>query len=549
MSYRATDRFENWFITSLQTGINDTTGSFRLNDNLNVSQARLVIDPYDESVREVVKVTSVDGNLVYTERGDDNTQPQYHLEGAVVALNVAAADMNDLYADWAEADATLTTLAEDAQLIVDQAAATEAAAIAAASSANSAANAASTAAADTVVATNNANSATANANSATTNANNATSSANTAASQANTAKDAANTATSAANTATTNANTARTNANNAAAAATTATTNANNATSAANTAASNATTVANNLDAFNLSIGIVSTGTPAASITGTMPNKKLNLALQKGDKGDTGTGLPVGGTAGMTLLKNSSTDYDYSWQVPPTAPVVSVAGKVGDVTLSAADLTATGITNAKYLRGDNTWQTPPNTTYSEITSAEITTGTASTARSITGRRVQEIVNKAQTGVVKTTGNQAIAGDLDVDGEIYSNGEKVLDENSVIPAENVNFATKTADTFVQNGFTYLTGTGSAFIAGGDVTFSTPIPESKLISVTATCCGYKTSDPTGPYDSGLVIWETPTLGYKFKVSGGNVTGFTYTIGVASGSIPSGRRVAFSWTALAL
>ena len=77
--YRPTDRFENWFITSLQTDVNDTTTSFRLNKALNVNQCRLVIDPYDETKREIVKVTSVDGNLVYVERGDDNTVPESFL--------------------------------------------------------------------------------------------------------------------------------------------------------------------------------------------------------------------------------------------------------------------------------------------------------------------------------------------------------------------------------------------------------------------------------------------------------------------------------------
>ena len=120
MSYRATDRFENWFITSLQTGVNDTTSSFRLNDNLNVNQCRLVIDPYDESVREVVKVTSVDGNLVYVERGDDNTAPQYHLEGAVVALDMVASDMNDLYADWFDTKADLQQQQDAFQNSVNQ---------------------------------------------------------------------------------------------------------------------------------------------------------------------------------------------------------------------------------------------------------------------------------------------------------------------------------------------------------------------------------------------------------------------------------------------
>lgn len=43
----------------------------------------------------------------------------------------------------------------------------------------------------------------------------------------------------------------------------------------------------------------------------------------------------------------------------------------------------------------------PDTTYAEITTAEITAGTASTARAISGRRAQDIVDKAQTGVVKS----------------------------------------------------------------------------------------------------------------------------------------------------
>lgn len=107
MEYQPTDRYQNWFVTSLQTDINDTTSSFRLNKALNVQQGRLVIDPYDESNREIVKVTSVDGTLVYVERGDDHTAPAYHNEGAIVVMDVFAADLNDLYADWALAQVDL----------------------------------------------------------------------------------------------------------------------------------------------------------------------------------------------------------------------------------------------------------------------------------------------------------------------------------------------------------------------------------------------------------------------------------------------------------
>lgn len=46
----------------------------------------------------------------------------------------------------------------------------------------------------------------------------------------------------------------------------------------------------------------------------------------------------------------------------------------------------------------------PNTTYSEISSTEITAGTSSTSRAISGRRSQEIVNKARNGLVEGNAN-------------------------------------------------------------------------------------------------------------------------------------------------
>ena len=58
------------------------------------------------------------------------------------------------------------------------------------------------------------------------------------------------------------------------------------------------------------------------------------------------------------------------------------------------------------MRGDGTWVTPPNTgtTYSEITTAEIDAGTASTSRTITGRRMKYALDKKAN-----TSTQVIAG--------------------------------------------------------------------------------------------------------------------------------------------
>lgn len=60
------------------------------------------------------------------------------------------------------------------------------------------------------------------------------------------------------------------------------------------------------------------------------------------------------------------------------------------------------INNTSILGSGNI--TTPNTTYSEITETEITAGTSSTSRAISGRRSQEIVNKARTGLVEGNAN-------------------------------------------------------------------------------------------------------------------------------------------------
>lgn len=167
----------------------------------------------------------------------------------------------------------------------------------------------------------------------------------------------------------------------------------------------------------------------------------------KGDTGDTGpqgAGLPTGGTSGQILTKNTGTDYDYQWQTPASGVTdhgmltglgdddhtqyhndtrgdaryytktqvdSSLSGKansshthaISDVTSlqssldgkaasshthAATDLTATGGTTTSFLRKDNTWATPTNTTYSEISDAETVATTGTTTRLITGRRLQ-----------------------------------------------------------------------------------------------------------------------------------------------------------------
>ena len=96
-------------------------------------------------------------------------------------------------------------------------------------------------------------------------------------------------------------------------------------------------------------------------------------------------------------------------------------------------------------------------------------------------------------------------------------------------------------------TFLTGNGSSYIGSGTVTFTRAVPVSSFKGISLTNIGYKNSDPTGVNDTGLIIWESPQIGIKLTVSGANITGFTYSIGVQAGTIPSGRRVVFAWSVI--
>jgi hypothetical protein len=74
-------------------------------------------------------------------------------------------------------------------------------------------------------------------------------------------------------------------------------------------------------------------------------------------------------------------------RIGSSANLVVITGTSGALTAKAAG------TTSQYLRGDGNWATPPNTTYAEISTAEIDAGTASTLRSISGRRIGYALGK------------------------------------------------------------------------------------------------------------------------------------------------------------
>ena len=58
------------------------------------------------------------------------------------------------------------------------------------------------------------------------------------------------------------------------------------------------------------------------------------IASITGVKGDTGIGIPIGGTTGQQLMKKSNVDYDFEWQTPAGA---------GDMLKSEYDKNGNGI--------------------------------------------------------------------------------------------------------------------------------------------------------------------------------------------------------------
>ena len=84
-----------------------------------------------------------------------------------------------------------------------------------------------------------------------------------------------------------------------------------------------------------------------------------------------------------------------------------------DFTPSVEDIAATGRTNSTYLRGDGTWATPTNTTYSLISEASILGGTETTSRSISAARIKYAFDnlKAASSAVADSANAVTWGNV------------------------------------------------------------------------------------------------------------------------------------------
>ena len=70
-------------------------------------------------------------------------------------------------------------------------------------------------------------------------------------------------------------------------------------------------------------------------------NSWIGIPTITGEKGDTGVGVPSGGTSGQFLKKTSSTDYETAWASPSAIDV----GAVSDVQIDSLTAVSSGIAN------------------------------------------------------------------------------------------------------------------------------------------------------------------------------------------------------------
>lgn len=219
----------------------------------------------------------------------------------------------------------------------------------------------------------------------------------------------------------------------------------------------------------------------------------------------------------------------------------AIAGKADTVhTHPTTDLTATGGTSTSFLRKDNTWATPTNTTYTEITTAEIDAGTASTLRTMTGRRAQYIVDKVASATQTMTNKTLTTPTIDQ----VNSAAPGLKKTMRVQTDNSNTIANTTQNgvFEQRGWGQALGNSTGTISEA-VTFPTAF--TTVLGVIVTPLGAKVS-PAASDITGLDIALTGAIGYTYSANPVSTTGFTANLNRDSGTFGNTVYYGYSWIA---
>ena len=111
-------------------------------------------------------------------------------------------------------------------------------------------------------------------------------------------------------------------------------------------------------------------------------------------------------------------------------------------THTASEIDATGRTPTTYLRGDGTWATPTNTTYSVMSEAEATAGTATTERLLSAAGLKGAIQRWATGSYSTA--------ISAIGQALNRAATAADARSAIGAGTSDLAIGTTSTTAKAG---------------------------------------------------------------------------------------------------
>jgi len=181
----------------------------------------------------------------------------------------------------------------------------------------------------------------------------------------------------------------------------------------------------------------------------------VNLKGEKGDKGDKGDKGEPGDIENLTSQHvitalgyspisptqlNNKVQTDVPVNAKFTDTVTTINGKTGAI--SKDDIVALGIPSQ-------------DTTYSEITTAEIDAGTASTLRTITGRRVKYILDKVQGWIGGLTKSDVGLSNVD---NVKQASKTEFDEHDNDDTRHITSAERTKWNAVDNKVDKVTGKG-------------------------------------------------------------------------------------------